>query len=142
MPEASEKLERIEFSLVASLAVGVFIRRVSSTNWLCEGAVFRLWSGSPSSVPSRTAAFRYRPRPSAIITKRKGERGSPCLIPLVERKGREGVPLTRIEKKEEVVSLRIQSTQFFEKPKESKTDLRYCQLNLSKDFERSSCSAC
>ena len=32
MPEASKKSERIELSLVASLTVGVIIRRVSSTN--------------------------------------------------------------------------------------------------------------
>ena len=73
-----------------------------------------------------------------MITKRKGERGSPCLMPLVKRKGQEGVPLTRIEKKGEEVRLRIQSTQWLEKPKDSKTDRRYCQLNLSKAFERSS----
>ena len=38
MPEASVKSERMELSLLASRAVGEFMRRVSSTNWLCEGA--------------------------------------------------------------------------------------------------------
>jgi hypothetical protein len=41
-----------------------------------------------------------------MSTKRKGERGSPCLIPLVDWKGWEGIPLTRMEKKAEEVSLR------------------------------------
>ena len=58
MPEASEKSERIELSLVASLTVGVFMRRLSSKNWLCEGAGWRLWSGSLVSEPSMTAAVR------------------------------------------------------------------------------------
>jgi hypothetical protein len=44
------------------------------------------------------------------MMKRKGERGSPCLIPLVGEKGREGTPLIRIEKKAEEVRFRIQAT--------------------------------
>ena len=49
--------------------------------------------------------------PSAIIIKRKGERGSPYQIPLEGDKGREGTPLTRREKKTEEVKFKIQSTQ-------------------------------
>jgi hypothetical protein len=45
------------------------------------------------------------------MTKRKGERGSPCRIPLVGEKGWEGTSLTRIEKKAKEVSLMIEATQ-------------------------------
>jgi hypothetical protein len=41
------------------------------------------------------------------MTKRKGERGSPCLIPLEGEKGCEGVSLTRIEKKVEEMRFMI-----------------------------------
>lgn len=44
-------------------------------------------------------ALRILLKPSTIMTKRKGDRGSPCLIPPKGRKGLEGEPLTKIEKK-------------------------------------------
>jgi hypothetical protein len=44
-----------------------------------------------------------------MITKRKGESGSPWKMPQVGEKGLEGTPLTKIEKKEEEVSFMIQS---------------------------------
>jgi hypothetical protein len=52
-----------------------------------------------------------------MIIKRKGERGSPCLIPLEGEKGLEGTPLTRREKKAEEVKFKIQSTQVWSKSK-------------------------
>jgi len=58
-------------------------------------------------------------RPSAKIMKRKGERGSPCLIPLEGEKGFKGTPLTRIEKKVMEVRFIIQATQLESKPKAS-----------------------
>ena len=105
--EASVKSERMELSLSASRAVGEFIRRVSSMTWLCEGAGQMLCKGSPIREPSRTADLMYRPRPSAIRTKRKGDSGSPCLMPREAEKGHEGAPLTRIEKNAEEVRFRI-----------------------------------
>ena len=42
--------------------------------------------------------------PSAISINKKGERGSPCLIPLEGRNVGEVDPLIRIEKKEEEMS--------------------------------------
>ena len=45
--------------------------------------------------------------PSAIKMKRKGESGSPCLIPLEGEKGLEGMPLTRMENRAEKVRLTI-----------------------------------
>ena len=59
-------------------------------------------------------------------------------MPLEAEKGREGTPLTRIENKAEEVRFKIQFTQSWSKPKEFKIALRYCQLALSKAFERSS----
>jgi len=41
------------------------------------------------------------PRPSAMTIKRKGERGSPCQIPLEGEKLAKGESLTKIEKKVE-----------------------------------------
>ena len=42
-----------------------------------------------------------------MIIKRKGERGSPCLIPLEGEKGFEGTPLMSREKKAEEVRFKI-----------------------------------
>lgn len=44
-------------------------------------------------------------RTFGIRTKRKGERGSPWRIPRDGEKGREGMPLTKIKKKEEEIRL-------------------------------------
>jgi hypothetical protein len=72
------------------------------------------------------------------MTKRKGERGSPFLIPLDGEKGYEGTTLTRIEKKVEEMRFIIQEIQSLLKPKADRRDFMYFHLNLSKDFERSS----
>ena len=45
------------------------------------------------------ALVKDLPSPSAIMMKRKGDRGSPCLIPLDGLKGCKGPPFSRIEKK-------------------------------------------
>jgi hypothetical protein len=73
-----------------------------------------------------------------MIIKRKGDRGSPCLIPLVGEKGQEGTPLIRIEKKVEQVRFEIHSTQVWSTPKACIIAYMYSQLNLSKALERSS----
>jgi hypothetical protein len=67
--------------------------------------------GKPVRRLLSIAAWMEQPRPSAIMMKRKGERGSPCLIPLEGEKGQEGTPLIRMEKKAEEVRFRIQFTQ-------------------------------
>jgi len=51
------------------------------------------------------------------MTKRKGDRGSPCLIPLEGRKVGEGMPLMSTKKKEEDNKLMIHLTQGGAKPK-------------------------
>jgi len=56
-----------------------------------------------------------------MITKRKGERGSPCLIPLEGRKVGEGIPLINIEKKDEDKKLITHLTQGGAKPKAVRT---------------------
>jgi hypothetical protein len=117
--EASEKVWRISRRELASRTVGLPIRRVSSTNWLCEIGGEMPWRGSPDSCLDLIAAWIDLLRPSAKIMKRKGERGSPCLIPLEGEKGFEGTPLTRIEKKAVEVRFIIQVTQLESKPKAS-----------------------
>ena len=57
-------------------------------------------------------------------TKRKGESGSPCRMPLEAEKGQEGTPLTRIEKKAIEVRFMIQLTHVRSKPKARKVALR------------------
>jgi hypothetical protein len=95
-------------------------------------------NGSPASDLFAMVAWMDRLRPSAMIIKRNGDRGSPCLIPLVGEKGREGTPLMRIEKKEEEVRFMIQSTQEGSNPKARSIECIYSQLILSKSLERSS----
>lgn len=65
-------------------------------------------------------ALILRPKPSAVNTERKGERGSPCLIPRYGWKGEEEIPLIKIEKKEEEMRLMTQRVQVMEKPKASR----------------------
>jgi len=70
--------------------------------------------------------------------KRKGESGSPCLMPLEGVKGLEGTPLIRVENSYEEVRLTIHETQVGSKPKARREDFKYLQLSLSKALERSS----
>jgi len=67
--------------------------------------------GSPLREPSVSATLMHLPRPSAMRTNRKGERGSPCLMPREGEKGLDGTPFTMMEKNVEEISLRIQLTQ-------------------------------
>jgi hypothetical protein len=62
--------------------------------------------------------------------KRKGERGSPCRIPLEGEKVEYGEPFMRMEKKAEEVRDMIQPTQMGEKPKARRERCMYFQLIL------------
>ena len=66
--------------------------------------------------------------PSAIKMNRNGERerGSPCLIPLDGLKVEDGVPFSRMEKKEEKMSEVIHWIQVGWKPKALRVSLMYC----------------
>jgi hypothetical protein len=68
------------------------------TNWLCEirGLIPR--KQRPFIAPSQTTTLRILPRTSTIKMKRKGERGSPYLIPQLREKIEDGEPFTKIEK--------------------------------------------
>ena len=68
--------------------------------------------GKPVKRLFSRAVWMDRLSPSAMMMKRKGDRGSPCLIPLEGEKGLEGTPLMRREKKAEEVRFKIQVTQF------------------------------
>jgi hypothetical protein len=109
--EAYEKVWRISRRELASRTVGLPIRRVSSTNWLCEIGGEMSCRGRPVRRLFSIAAWMERLRPSARMMKRKGERGSPYLIPLKGEKGHEGTPLMRREKNAEEVTFIIQVTQ-------------------------------
>jgi hypothetical protein len=122
----------------ASRIVGIHIRRESSTNWLWEIGGDKPWRVRLEREWSEMVALRVLLSPSARIMKRKGERGSPCLMPLVSEKGLEGTPLIRMENRAEEVRLTIQETQVGSKPKARRVDLKQSQLILSKAFERSS----
>ena len=56
----------------------------------------------PYILPSALADLIVLPSPSMMRIKRKGERGSPCLRPLVRFKDLDGEPFTGIEKLEVV----------------------------------------
>jgi len=69
-------------------------------------------------------ALMARLSPSTIKIKRKGESGSPCLIPLEGENGLEGTPLNRMEKMADEVRLKIQETQDGSKPKARRVDFK------------------
>lgn len=83
------------------------------------------------------ASLMYCLRPSSIMTKIKGERGSPCWMPLEGWKGVEGIPLINIEKKVQVIRLITHLTQGGVKPNANNIFWMYFQLKLSKALERS-----
>jgi hypothetical protein len=56
-----------------------------------------------------TEADKYHHNPSAIITKRKGDNGSPWQMSREGEKGLDGTPFTSIEKKVEELSFMIQA---------------------------------
>jgi hypothetical protein len=73
---------------------------------------------------SLMAALIVRLIPLAVRMKRKGESGSPCLIPLEGEKVFEGTPLMRMENRAEEVRLMIQETQMGSNPKARRVDLK------------------
>ena len=84
-----------------------------------EATLYLTWELILSTVPSEVME---RLRPSTMIIKRNRDRGSPCLIPCMGEKGRDGTPLMRIEKKAEEVRFRIQLTQEESKPNAKRTE--------------------
>jgi hypothetical protein len=83
-----------------------------------------LWGVRPKRELSPMDVLIVRLSPSSIRMKRKGERGSPCFIPLEGEKGFEGTPLMRMENKVEEVRLKIQETQMGSKTKARRVDLK------------------
>ena len=62
--------------------------------------------------------------PSASRIKRKGESGSPCLMPREGEKGFEGMPLMRMENNVEEVILTVQETHSGSKLKARREDIK------------------
>jgi hypothetical protein len=124
IPEASHNRSIMALKRRASLAVDKPIRSMSSTNWLCEMGGEMPWGVRPEREWSLMAALRVRLSPSASRIKRKGDSGSPCLMPREREKGLEGTLLIRMENKAEEVRLTIQETQAGSKPKARREDLK------------------
>jgi hypothetical protein len=110
IPEASEKVWRISRIELASRTIGLPIKRVSSTNWLCEIGGEMSCKGRPVRRLFSIVAWMERLKPSTRVMKRNRERGYPYLIPLEGEKGHEGIPLMRKEKKVMEVRFVIQVT--------------------------------
>jgi hypothetical protein len=81
--------------------VGEPISMVSSTNWVWERGGLRLWMEMPCKVELCMVVWMVLLRPSTIRMKRNGDSGSPCQMPLEGLNVEVGVPLSRMEKKEE-----------------------------------------
>ena len=118
-PEAWEKRFKMALKEQASWTEWCPKSILSSMNcwWVVTGDP---WREMPLRIWLLTPLWISLLRPSAIRTKRKGERGSPCLIPLVGEKGGEGIPLTRIEKKVEEMRFIIHLIHNWWKPKSFK----------------------
>jgi hypothetical protein len=82
------------------------------------------WGVRPKREWSLMDSLRVQLSPSAKRIKRKGESGSPCLIPREGEKGLEGTSLIRMENRAEEVRLTIQETQAGSKPKARREDLK------------------
>jgi len=70
----------------------------------------------PWIFPSALVDLIALPSPSTMRIKRKGERGSPYLRPLVGLKGLDGEPFNRIEKIEVVTRAITHLTQLWSNP--------------------------
>lgn len=137
VPEAYAKSFSRDLYIEASWTDGYPNNMLSSTN--CWWVIAReLWIERPLICWERQAWLIWHPKPSAIRTKRKVERGSPCQMPLEGLKGWYGMPLMRMEKKEEDIRLWIHQTHIGEKPKVINIFCMYIQLSLSKAFDKSS----
>ena len=104
MPEAAAKYSIINSRVLASRRVGSPILVVSSTNWVWERGGFIVWTDRHLREVVLTTEFMDMLSPFAIKMNRNRERGSPCLIPLDGLKVDDGVPFSRMEKKEEEMS--------------------------------------
>ena len=71
---------------------------------------------NPDMNPPSTAPEIILLKASITKTKRRGERGSPCLRPLDGLKGLDGEPLTKIDKLEEVTKATTHLTQLWSNP--------------------------
>ena len=108
VPEVATKFSKIYCRVIASQRVGSPMRVLSSTNWVWDRGGFILWTNMPFRKLLWTTNFMDLLSPSAIKMNRNGESGCPCLMPLDGLKVEVGVPLSRMEKKEEDISDVIQ----------------------------------
>ena len=111
---------------------------LSYTNYLCVWHSIPTVRNNPQILFSNLLLLSSILSPSATMMKRKGERGSPCLIPLEALKGVEADPLTKIEKNTDETMFMTQLVQSSKNPKALRILAQKFQFNLSYDFYRSS----
>jgi hypothetical protein len=95
----------------ASLGVALpKIKRSSAKRrWWMAGEDFEIFR--PLIFPAASSLNKSLDKTSAPKMNKKGERGSPCLRPLVGEKSPKGLPLMRMEKVEEEIQTLIQLIQ-------------------------------
>lgn len=121
VPKASENPVRISLKELDSLTVGMPISRASSMNcWWVEGGTLS-WSLRHVKELFIFASLVDLLSPSTIITKRKGDSGSSCIMPMEGQKGFDWEPLRRIEKKAHETFSIIHFMQSLLNPKTSST---------------------
>ena len=91
-------------------------RSVSSAYWTMGKSIPSIGSGAWSN-PSLKALFTIHWRRSAASTKRRGDKGSPCLTPLLHLNCFPGTPLRSAEDIPELKSSCIHCNHFCGKPK-------------------------
>ena len=129
-PEASSNYCKHRLIFLASCIDGCPINILSSTNcwWVwtfAMGCTLRAWTPYSAWV-----ALMNLTMPSAIIMKRKGDRGYPCLIPLEGLMRPTETPLIRIENNVVETSFIIHFIQSFQNPKALRTSLICYQFSL------------
>jgi len=87
-------------------------------------------------VPLLAASLIVDCKGSAAKTKRRGERGSPCLTPLLLLKGLPETPFSRIAGEAELKTTLIQEIHFSEKPLLAMTcRITSCSIFIESLFE-------
>lgn len=131
IPEALVKSVRISIIFLTPLSDAYPYIITSSTNcWWVNGRSFP-YSLRPLYFLLLTFTFIYLPRPSTARINKKGERGSPCLGPLVALNASVGDPLSIIERTGVVTIEIIQLIHLASKPNAFSVRCRYYQLSQS-----------
>ncbi|GJZ29578.1 hypothetical protein Tco_0574225 [Tanacetum coccineum] len=91
----------------------------------------------PRIRPLRIESERVTWRPSIMMTNKKGDRGSSCLKPRLTLNSEVGLPLTKIEVRDDSRQALIYDLQVRPNPRLHNMKSRYLQLTESKAFSNS-----